>query len=260
MWDSGCQRHTVAPDRGPERPFAPRRAAPRRDSAKRAASAPTRTQCPRDSPVSTVGKGEGMVVAPWSGELRVVAWRCVWRGRHEPAVLRPSAVADIFQVFVLIINTALVTPAPRICQAITWKIRRSPRRPGRRRAGSRCCSRTGGRKRQASWESPCELPARRPGSSWRSWSPKGSSRRRPSRRGSAVRRGRWSLTPLGNTRFPDAHSALAVDLITSLRQAFGTGGLDRLLALRAKRQAAAYRERLGAGGSLRARLQQLAEF
>ena len=69
---------------------------------------------------------------------------------------------------------------------------------------------------------------------------------------------RWSITPLGNTRFPDAHSALAVDLITSLRQAFGTGGLDRLLALRAKRQAAAYRERLGAGGSLRARLQQLA--
>lgn len=141
------------------------------------------------------------------GPVNFASWLGVvsWRGRHEPAVLRPSAVADIFQVFVLIINTALVTPAPRICQAITWKIRRSPRRPGRRRAGSCCCSRTGGRKRQASWESPCELPARRPGSSWRSWSPKGSSRRRPSRRGSAVRR---SMEPHAARKHPLSRCAL----------------------------------------------------
>ncbi len=71
---------------------------------------------------------------------------------------------------------------------------------------------------------------------------------------------RWSITPQGNDRFPDSHAALTVDLITAMKQAFGSEGLDRLLAQRAKRQIAAYRERMPAQTSLRRRLQTLAEI
>jgi len=70
----------------------------------------------------------------------------------------------------------------------------------------------------------------------------------------------WSITPDGNARFPDSHAALTVDLITAMKQAFGSEGLDRLLSHRAKRQIAAYRERMPAQTSLRRRLQTLAEM
>jgi predicted ArsR family transcriptional regulator len=70
----------------------------------------------------------------------------------------------------------------------------------------------------------------------------------------------WSITPEGNARFPDSHAALTVDLITAMKQAFGSEGLDRLLAHRAKRQIAAYRERMPAHTSLRRRVQMLAEI
>jgi predicted ArsR family transcriptional regulator len=70
----------------------------------------------------------------------------------------------------------------------------------------------------------------------------------------------WSITPQGNARFPDSHAALTVDLITAMKQAFGSEGLDRLLAHRAKRQIAAYRERIETQASLRRRLQTLAEI
>jgi predicted ArsR family transcriptional regulator len=70
----------------------------------------------------------------------------------------------------------------------------------------------------------------------------------------------WSITPQGNARFPDSHAALTVDLMAAMKQAFGSEGLDRLLAHRAKRQIAAYRERLQTQTSLRRRLQTLAEI
>lgn len=70
----------------------------------------------------------------------------------------------------------------------------------------------------------------------------------------------WSVTPEGNARFPDSHAALTVDLITAMKQAFGSEGLERLLAHRAKRQIAAYRERMPAQTSLRRRLQTLADI
>jgi predicted ArsR family transcriptional regulator len=70
----------------------------------------------------------------------------------------------------------------------------------------------------------------------------------------------WSITVQGNARFPDSHAALTVDLITAMKQTFGPEGLDRLLALRAKQQVAAYRERLQGRTSLRRRLEALAEI
>ena len=54
----------------------------------------------------------------------------------------------------------------------------------------------------------------------------------------------WSLTPSAAQRFPDSHADLTVDLLESMQSAFGDDGLDRLLAVRAKRQLETYRERM----------------
>lgn len=71
---------------------------------------------------------------------------------------------------------------------------------------------------------------------------------------------KWVITPQGNARFPDSHGALAADLLTAMKQAFGAPGLEQLLALRAKQQIAAYRSRIQAFPALRERLQALAEI
>ena len=42
----------------------------------------------------------------------------------------------------------------------------------------------------------------------------------------------WLLTDLGNARFPDRHSDLAVQLIEQTRSVFGQAGLERLIAAR----------------------------
>ena len=54
----------------------------------------------------------------------------------------------------------------------------------------------------------------------------------------------WRLTPAAAERFPDSHADLTVDLLESMRDAFGEQGLDRLLAVRAKRQLESYRSRM----------------
>jgi iron-sulfur cluster biosynthesis transcriptional regulator SufR len=54
----------------------------------------------------------------------------------------------------------------------------------------------------------------------------------------------WNLTPAAAKRFPDSHSDLTVDLLESMQDTFGDKGLARLLAVRAKRQLASYRERM----------------
>ena len=54
----------------------------------------------------------------------------------------------------------------------------------------------------------------------------------------------WSLTPRAASRFPDSHADLTVDLLASMRDAFGDEGVDRLLTVRMRRQLEAYRERL----------------
>ena len=54
----------------------------------------------------------------------------------------------------------------------------------------------------------------------------------------------WSLTSAAAQRFPDSHADLTVDLLESMQDAFGDRGLDRLLAVRAKRQLESYRERM----------------
>ena len=69
----------------------------------------------------------------------------------------------------------------------------------------------------------------------------------------------WQATEAANARFPDAHAALAADLITQMRKAFGEEGLDRLVGLRTAEQEAVYRTRVDAKPTLKARLEALAK-
>jgi predicted ArsR family transcriptional regulator len=68
----------------------------------------------------------------------------------------------------------------------------------------------------------------------------------------------WQATELANARFPDAHAALAADLITQMRKAFGEEGLDRLVALRSAEQETVYAGQVSAKPTLKARLEALA--
>ena len=70
----------------------------------------------------------------------------------------------------------------------------------------------------------------------------------------------WSLTDLAEDLFPDRHGELTVALIEALRRSFGTEGVDRVIAVRAKEQVKAYRAELPhPSASLKARVQALAQ-
>src|SRR5688572_20487393 len=69
----------------------------------------------------------------------------------------------------------------------------------------------------------------------------------------------WSLTAKGNQRFPDTHAQMTVELIEAVREEFGAGGLDRLVARREKATEVAYRKALEDAGPLEQRLARLAE-
>src|SRR5215469_14288848 len=77
------------------------------------------------------------------------------------------------------------------------------------------------------------------------------------------RRGRpsklWRATKHAESHFANSHAALAVDLISQMRKAFGDEGLDRLIALRTAEQERIYVQQIARGKSLRSRLNQLAK-
>jgi predicted ArsR family transcriptional regulator len=69
----------------------------------------------------------------------------------------------------------------------------------------------------------------------------------------------WSLSALAQEVFPDRHADLTLDLIEAARESFGEEGLERLIGVRARRQAEAYRGLLPADqASLKKRVQALA--
>jgi predicted ArsR family transcriptional regulator len=70
----------------------------------------------------------------------------------------------------------------------------------------------------------------------------------------------WRLTPAANELFPNAHADLTLNLIQSVRQAFGEGGLDRLIAIRSSSQVETYRAQVPRRGPLRKRLAALARL
>lgn len=70
----------------------------------------------------------------------------------------------------------------------------------------------------------------------------------------------WKLTSAAQKIFPDAHQGLAVDLIHSVRQAFGQKGLDAVVTAHSEKQLAHYQQQLSGIDSLPKRLQGLAKI
>lgn len=68
---------------------------------------------------------------------------------------------------------------------------------------------------------------------------------------------RWSLTPRGHRRFPDAHAEMTANLIASVRATFGEAGLEAVVRDRYQASLAKYRDRMGGADSLSERLQRL---
>lgn len=70
----------------------------------------------------------------------------------------------------------------------------------------------------------------------------------------------WRLSAEGHARFPDSHSALTLDLITSIRRIFGEEGLDRLIGQREQTMESSYRGAIAGEQSLEARIASLARL
>lgn len=68
----------------------------------------------------------------------------------------------------------------------------------------------------------------------------------------------WSLSEAGHARFPDAHSDLTLELLTSVGRLFGEDGLDRLIADREKQTEAGYKWALSECQTTEARVSELA--
>ena len=71
---------------------------------------------------------------------------------------------------------------------------------------------------------------------------------------------RWRLAPAGEARFPDAHDAVAVELIEGIRQTLGEAALDRIITLRERAQHKRYGVALDRTRGLVAKLHRLAEL
>lgn len=70
----------------------------------------------------------------------------------------------------------------------------------------------------------------------------------------------WRLAPRGHDRFPDRHSDLTLDLLRSMREIFGDGGMEKLIEHRERASIEDYRKLIGERGSLRQKLTALAEI
>jgi len=70
----------------------------------------------------------------------------------------------------------------------------------------------------------------------------------------------WTLTPAAESFFPDGHAELTASLLGAMQEAFGAAGVEHLLAMRARDQAAAYGERVDSSEALPFRLAALAEL
>ncbi|KRB46720.1 MAG: metalloregulator ArsR/SmtB family transcription factor [Pseudomonadota bacterium] len=69
----------------------------------------------------------------------------------------------------------------------------------------------------------------------------------------------WSLTALGNGRFPDTHAQMTLELIEAIRGEFGDEGMDRLVKRREQATQVGYRKALDGAASLEERLDRLAQ-
>lgn len=70
----------------------------------------------------------------------------------------------------------------------------------------------------------------------------------------------WRSTEKAELYFANSHAALAVDLISHIRKAFGEESLNRLIALRTTEQERTYLSKIPRGRSLKSRLEGLARM
>jgi len=70
----------------------------------------------------------------------------------------------------------------------------------------------------------------------------------------------WSLTPAAQSRFPDTHAALTVQLLAIVRNSLGEDALDTLISIREAETRAAYEADLAHRTSLRDKVAALADL
>ena len=68
----------------------------------------------------------------------------------------------------------------------------------------------------------------------------------------------WQLTPAADRLFPEAYAELTLSLLTSVTEAFGAAGLERLLDVRTRQQIAAYSQQMASQDTLQQRVEALA--
>ena len=70
----------------------------------------------------------------------------------------------------------------------------------------------------------------------------------------------WALTPAAQTRFPDTHAALTVQLLDIVRSTLGDGALDTIIAAREDDTRNAYQTAMSGQTALRDRVATLADL
>jgi len=70
----------------------------------------------------------------------------------------------------------------------------------------------------------------------------------------------WSLTPAAQSRFPDTHAALTVQLLDIVRSQLGDAALDTIIAVREAETRLAYETALAPAPDLKARVAALADL
>ena len=68
----------------------------------------------------------------------------------------------------------------------------------------------------------------------------------------------WQLTSAADRLFPEAYAELTLSLLTSVSEAFGKDGLERLLTIRTRQQIESYRQQMLQDDTLQQRLETLA--
>lgn len=70
----------------------------------------------------------------------------------------------------------------------------------------------------------------------------------------------WRLTEAGHQRFPDTHSELTIQLLNTVRQAFGEQAIDRLIDMREQQSRELYHRELQGLTTLKDRIAKLAQL
>lgn len=70
----------------------------------------------------------------------------------------------------------------------------------------------------------------------------------------------WKLTQAGHDRFPDTHSELTIQLLDTVRQAFGDEAIDRLIDMREQQTLALYLHELNGASTLKERVVKLVQL